>query len=233
MHKPCITVGQYACDPGSDLFNLLLSKKVDLILSGHEHTYQRSHQLGLGAGCTTLVPGRFNAACVVDSDSTFTQGAGSVVDGGRHRRPGLVQRERRRPRGRLLRRDSRGSTRTRPSGCSTSTPPTTRCRRRSSEPRAARFTDSFTITARHHAQRRRRSPPSPPSCTNLTCYVRRLGHRPTPTARSPAYAWDFGDGSHRHRRHRRRTPTRQAGSYSVSLTVTDNDGAHRLGRPRT
>ncbi len=45
MHKPCITVGKYVCDPGSDLFKLLMSKKVDLILSGHEHTYQRSHQL--------------------------------------------------------------------------------------------------------------------------------------------------------------------------------------------
>ena len=54
MHKPCITVGMYACDPGSDLFNLLVSKKVDLVLSGHEHTYQRSHQLAQGAGCATL-----------------------------------------------------------------------------------------------------------------------------------------------------------------------------------
>ena len=50
MHKPCITVGQYDCDPGPDLFNMLVSKKVDLILSGHEHIYQRSHQLALGTG---------------------------------------------------------------------------------------------------------------------------------------------------------------------------------------
>ena len=46
MHKPCITVGLYDCEPGAEMFNLLLSKKVDLILSGHEHNYQRSHQLG-------------------------------------------------------------------------------------------------------------------------------------------------------------------------------------------
>src|SRR6478609_3094049 len=69
MHKPCITVGQYVCDPGSDLFNMLVNKKVDLILSGHEHSYQRSNQLALGTGCTSIVPGSFNANCVADTDS--------------------------------------------------------------------------------------------------------------------------------------------------------------------
>ena len=79
MHKPCISVGVYTCEPGADLFNLLLSKKVDLILSGHEHGYMRSHQLALGAGCATLVPGAFDADCVADTDDTFTQGTGSVA----------------------------------------------------------------------------------------------------------------------------------------------------------
>ena len=78
MHKPCITVGQYTCEPGPDLFNLLVSKKVDLVLSGHEHTYQRSHQIAHGTGCTTVVPASYDADCVEDSDSAFTQGAGSV-----------------------------------------------------------------------------------------------------------------------------------------------------------
>ena len=70
MHKPCITVGNYACDPGPTLFNLLLSKKVDLILSGHEHSYQRSHQLRWARAAPTLVPGTFDADCVADSDDT-------------------------------------------------------------------------------------------------------------------------------------------------------------------
>ncbi len=48
MHKPCLSLGEYACDIGADLTNLLLSKKVDLVLSGHEHIYQRSKQLGAG-----------------------------------------------------------------------------------------------------------------------------------------------------------------------------------------
>ena len=30
MHKPCLTVGDYGCEPGPDLYNMLLSKKVDL-----------------------------------------------------------------------------------------------------------------------------------------------------------------------------------------------------------
>ena len=81
MHKPCITVGQYSCDSGTDLFNLLLSKKVDLVLSGHEHSYQRSHQLGRRTGCATFAPqpAAFNPACVVDSDSAFAAGAGTVA----------------------------------------------------------------------------------------------------------------------------------------------------------
>ena len=78
MHKPCITVGQYTCEPGPDLMNLLVSKRVDLVLSGHEHTYQRSHQIAHGTGCTTVVPASFDADCVEDSDSAFTQGDGSV-----------------------------------------------------------------------------------------------------------------------------------------------------------
>ena len=79
MHKPCITVGKYACDPGADILNLLLRQKVDLILSGHEHNYQRSHQLALGAGCAAVVPDTFDADCVSDSDDDFTQGRGSLV----------------------------------------------------------------------------------------------------------------------------------------------------------
>ncbi|MBA3529323.1 MAG: metallophosphoesterase, partial [Propionibacteriaceae bacterium] len=62
MHKPCVNVGKYGCEVGSDLFNLLLNKKVDLILAGHDHNYQRSKQLSLSAGCPTLTPGTYSAA---------------------------------------------------------------------------------------------------------------------------------------------------------------------------
>ena len=77
-HTPCLSLGEYACEMGSDLANLLLAKKVDLVLNGHEHIYQRTKQLTTRAGCTTLVPGTFNASCVVDSDNSLAAGAGTV-----------------------------------------------------------------------------------------------------------------------------------------------------------
>ena len=54
MHKPCISVGEYTCDPGAGLINMLVDKEVDLVLSGHDHIYQRSKQLALGAGSRRL-----------------------------------------------------------------------------------------------------------------------------------------------------------------------------------
>src|SRR5712692_8290877 len=47
MHKVCISMGLAPCDIGNDLLNLLVSKKVDLILQAHDHDYQRSKQLAL------------------------------------------------------------------------------------------------------------------------------------------------------------------------------------------
>src|SRR4051794_19461812 len=50
MHKPCLSLGEYNCDIGTDLMQLLMTKRVDLVLNGHEHLYQRTDQLGLSAG---------------------------------------------------------------------------------------------------------------------------------------------------------------------------------------
>ena len=74
MHKVCITLGEKSCEIGADLMNLLISKRVDLVLQGHDHTYQRSKQL------TCASRGSFMSACVVDdgSDDTYTKGAGTV-----------------------------------------------------------------------------------------------------------------------------------------------------------
>jgi chitodextrinase len=76
VHKNCISTGSKSCgeDAGSvDVWNLLLSKKVDLVFQGHDHNYQRTHQLGCGP------PDGFQPGCIVDSDSTFTRGAGTVL----------------------------------------------------------------------------------------------------------------------------------------------------------
>lgn len=78
MHKPCLSVGEYGCDPGADIMNLLVAKRVDLVLSGHEHHYARTHQLATGPTCPNLVPTVFTSACVVDSDGTMSKGAGTV-----------------------------------------------------------------------------------------------------------------------------------------------------------
>lgn len=78
MHKPCLSIGAYNCDPGADFINMLVTKKVDVVLSGHEHFYHRSHQLASSAGCPALVPGTFTAACIADADATMTKGAGIV-----------------------------------------------------------------------------------------------------------------------------------------------------------
>ena len=81
MHKVCVTVGEKTCEVGVELFNLLLERKVDLILQGHEHGYQRSKQLSLSAECPALKPDNFNASCVSDDGSAgaYKRGAGPVI----------------------------------------------------------------------------------------------------------------------------------------------------------
>jgi hypothetical protein len=59
----------------------LAERKVDLVLQGHDHSYQRSNQLGRGAACPQLVPDQYNPGCVVDDggDGLYTAGAGPVL----------------------------------------------------------------------------------------------------------------------------------------------------------
>ncbi len=78
MHEPCLLLGTFGCGPGADLTNLLLSKRVDLVLSGHVHNYQRSKQLALGPGCGSLAIGSYDPDCVVDAGNDLAAGAGTV-----------------------------------------------------------------------------------------------------------------------------------------------------------
>ncbi|MEK6843927.1 MAG: Ig-like domain-containing protein [Nanoarchaeota archaeon] len=75
MHKNCITAATKSCEIGADLMNLLFNKKVDLILQGHDHVYERSKQLS----CAQV--NSYNNGCVVDdgSDDLYSKGAGSVL----------------------------------------------------------------------------------------------------------------------------------------------------------
>lgn len=74
MHKVCISAGAKSCEIGPDVVNLLAEKRVDLILHGHEHNYQRSKQV------TCVTVDSFTSSCVVDdgSDGAYEKGAGTV-----------------------------------------------------------------------------------------------------------------------------------------------------------
>lgn len=78
-HIPCVSVGTYNCPSKRDFYDLMLAKKVDLVLAGHEHAYMRTHQLRAGvSGCTTLAVGTSDPDCISDSDDTYRAGAGTV-----------------------------------------------------------------------------------------------------------------------------------------------------------
>lgn len=74
MHKVCVTAGAKSCEVGLDVIQLLIDKRVDLILHGHEHNYQRSKQLS----CVSVQS--YDQRCVVDdgSDDAYKKGAGPV-----------------------------------------------------------------------------------------------------------------------------------------------------------
>jgi hypothetical protein len=222
MHKPCISVGQYTCDPGADIQNLLVSKRVDLVLTGHEHLYQRSKQLAHGPGCAALTPGTYNAACVEDADSNLVKDAGTVM--ATIGTGGVALRD-------VFPTDSEMPYFAATSGLNQNptfgvldfelTPDVLTA----SFERAAggTFGDSFTIT-------RGATPPNTPptaafghSCTNLSCTFDAGGSIDT-DGNIVSYDWTFGDGTtgtgvnptH---------PYASPNTYTVGLTVTDDDGA--------
>ncbi|MEW5849365.1 MAG: DNRLRE domain-containing protein [Myxococcota bacterium] len=82
MHMICISTGPMSCGTGNDLMNLLIGKKVDLVLHAHERNYQRSRQLALNPStCPAMSTENFRSGCIVDdgADGTYTQGAGTVL----------------------------------------------------------------------------------------------------------------------------------------------------------
>lgn len=79
MHKVCITTGVKSCEIGTDLMNLLLDRKVDLVLQGHDHNYQRSKQLALSTNCQSLLINGFDQDCVVNETNVLTKNQGTVI----------------------------------------------------------------------------------------------------------------------------------------------------------
>ena len=78
MHTPCLSTGKYDCLAGQEFTNMLIEKKVDLVLSGHDHVYQRTHQLATSGACAELVPASFTSGCLADTDGSMVQGSGTV-----------------------------------------------------------------------------------------------------------------------------------------------------------
>jgi len=72
MHKNFITVLEKNAEVEQDLISLLFRSRVDLILQGHEHGYERSKQLT----CATL--SAFNQSCVAEATPSW-RGKGTTI----------------------------------------------------------------------------------------------------------------------------------------------------------
>jgi PKD repeat protein len=220
-HKPCLSLGAYSCDFGTDLQQLMLTKRVDLVLHGHEHLYQRTDQLGIRTGCASVTPGAFDGDCIADGDNDMNQGAGTVFatvgNGGRPLRDANTS-------------DAEVGYFAAHSALNVTPSHGFLDVRATADELAARFVatsgtfaDSFTI-------RRGTPPPNQPPTASFTSSAQGLtasfdasGSRDD-DGEVRSYAWDFGDGT---------TATgakpdhaySTAGTYQVELTVTDDDGA--------
>ncbi|WP_165478292.1 PKD domain-containing protein [Arthrobacter sp. S39] len=219
MHTPCLSIGQYSCVAGADITNLMVTKKVDLVMNGHEHIYQRSKQLSTGTGCTGLTPDTYDADCVRDADNTISKGAGTVfttvgtggvalrdVNTGDPEAPYFAAYSG------LNASPSHGLldlqfTATSLTGRFIAT--------------AGSFQDDFSITPGTGNASPVASFTS--SCTALACSFDGSASS-DPDGTITSHAWDFGDGSAGNGATASRTYA-TAGTYTVTLTVTDNAGA--------
>ena len=85
-HKLCISSSDATCSMGIAFFNMLVQKKVDLIIQAHDNAYERSKQLGFNAStCPSLTTDGtgytiFNSGCITDNSlGNYTRGGGTVV----------------------------------------------------------------------------------------------------------------------------------------------------------
>lgn len=223
-HVPCVSVGTYSCPVNRDFYNLLLSKKVDLVLHGHEHGYMRTHQLRTGVpGCSTLTVGSTDPDCVADTDNTYAQAVGTVFatvgTGGTPLRD-------------ISTSDPEAGYFAKYSGLNLD-PTYGLLDIRATDARlAAEFvptsgagmTDAFTIEVGP-------PPANQPPVARFTSSTSGLTVTVDASTSSDAdgtiasYAWQFGDGATATGVRPPAHTYAAAGTYTVSLTVTDDDGA--------
>jgi PKD repeat protein len=221
MHKPCITAGGYACDPGTDLTNMLISKKVDLVFNGHEHHYQRSKQLALGAGCAGLAINDYDPDCVADSDNDLVAGAGTVfVTAGTG---GQALRDINTSDPELPYFAASSANNINPSKGYSDIDATPDRLLVKFVPAQGTFTDSFTLS-------RGAPPANTPPTADFTADAHGLtvDFDANPSSDSDgtitSYAWDYGDSTPADSGKAPSHTYDDPGTYPVKLTVTDDDG---------
>ena len=83
VHYNCLSVSHSKrCPMGQAIFDELIEAKVDLILVGQGHAYERSKQLGLSGSCESIPSAdEFESDCVADDGryGEFTKGKGTLV----------------------------------------------------------------------------------------------------------------------------------------------------------
>ena len=84
MHKNYISAmekdNEISTDNNRTFISMLLTKKVDVVLQGHEHGYERTMQLATNsATCKVLQTDTFDKACVADADNSYIRGAGTII----------------------------------------------------------------------------------------------------------------------------------------------------------
>jgi len=230
-HKPCYSMGTYSCEIGADFTNMLITKRVDLVLHGHEHLYQRTHQLGTGTGCASVPPGSFDAACVADGDAVMNQGSGTVFA-----TAGLGGQEQRN----VSTGDTEAGYFATASGGNldptdgfldvevTADQLTARF-----VPVGGTFTDSFAI---HRGDPPPNAGPTAAFTSTTSNLTATLDGRASSDPEGPiaSYAWDFGDSTASGSGAQPSHPYAAAGTYQVTLTVTDGAGAtHAVTAPVT
>lgn len=220
VHMPCLTVGEHPCDPGPAVMNLLVSKRVDLVLTGHEHLYARTKQLRTGGACTALSNTSYQAACVADSDNDLLKGAGTVIatvgTGGVESIPVNTNA----PAFPYFAALNGSENPTFGSLDVTTTASTlTATYRRAA---GAAFAESFTISA--GGPQPNQSPTAGFTHTSNGLDVSLdAGDSFDVDGTIELYSWDFGDGASGTGRTASHSYT-SAGTYNVRLTVTDDDG---------
>ena len=221
-HKPCYSVGIYTCEIGADFTNMLIQKRVDLVLHGHEHMYGRTHQLGLRTGCTTVPAGTADADCVADGDATMSQGFGTVFAtsglGGQEQRPVDTAD------GEEAYFATASGSNQNPTNGFLDVEVTATDLTASFVPVGGTYTDTFTI---HRGD----PPPNIAPTAAFTSSVNNLtaafdGRGSTdPEGPIASYSWNFGDGAPAGTGAQPSHTYTSAGDYAVTLTVTDGAGA--------